>query len=277
MNLNEQILVLDHGYIKYITHCGSDESIIEAARMSTDNGFQGWDKDEALLEYLYSHFHSTPFEMPDLTIEVQAPIMVFREWHRHRTQSYNELSARYTELPDMYYLPSIERIQKQSKLNKQGSDEPFDEATATDIQHQIRNMQRSIRDQYDYLIKSGLAREIARINCPVAQYSRMHAKGNLLNWLKFSTLRMAPGAQWEIRQYAKALALIIKELYPRTYALFEEYSLNGAHFGNRERKLMARLLEKLNTEEIKDLTYSEFGVGSRKSKEFMDKIGVTLA
>ena len=274
MNLAEPIKILDQGYIKYITHCGSDESIIEAARMSTDKGFQGWDKDEALLEYLYSHFHSTPFEMPDLTIEVQAPIMVFREWHRHRTQSFNELSARYTELPNMHYVPSVGRIQRQSQSNKQGSGEVFTEDEAFSVINKIQFGQSFIREDYEEFLTAGVAREIARINCPVSQYSRMRAKANLLNWLKFLGLRMAPGAQWEIRQYANALALIVKELYPKTYALFDEYSLNGAHFGKAELSLISRLLEGMNKEEIKDLVNSKFGSGSRKANEFMQKIGV---
>lgn len=88
--------LFDHGYVKEIEHWGSDERIVEAARMSTNKGFQGWDTDAKLLRYLYEHKHFSPFEMAGMVVEVQAPIFVFREWHRHRTQSYNELSARYT-------------------------------------------------------------------------------------------------------------------------------------------------------------------------------------
>src|SRR5690606_14996334 len=101
--------------LKLIEPWGSDQRIIESARMSTDGAFRGWGTpdepgDEKLLKFLYENDHSTPFEMAGLTIEVQAPIFVFREWHRHRTQSYNELSARHTPLPDLYYMPSLERV-----------------------------------------------------------------------------------------------------------------------------------------------------------------------
>jgi len=121
----------------------------------------------------------------------------------------------------------------------------------------------------------GVAREIARINLPVSQYSRMRAKANLLNWLKFLGLRMAPNAQWEIRQYANEVAKIVQFLYPRTYALFEEYSLKGAHFGATELSLISRLLEGLNKDEIQALVHNKLGADSRKSKEFMQKIGVS--
>jgi thymidylate synthase (FAD) len=109
------ITVLDSGYVDFIESWGSDERIIEAARMSTAKGFNGWGTpeapgDEKLLAYLYNNNHATPFEMAGMVIEVKAPIFVFREWHRHRTQSYNEMSTRYVPLPDENYIPSIERL-----------------------------------------------------------------------------------------------------------------------------------------------------------------------
>jgi thymidylate synthase (FAD) len=254
------IKLLDHGYVNFVESWGSDERIIEAARMSTNKGFQGWgpDKceycnghgvhyeiptdlhgvtkdvactacdgphkpgDEKLLAYLYNNKHMTPFEMAGMVIEVQAPIMVFREWHRHRTQSYNEMSGRYTELPDLYYIPSIDRIQKQSKSNKQGSDEQFDEFNAKCHQSTIFGATRFARDAYEQLLKDGVAREIARLVLPVNQYSRMRASANLRNWLGFLELRMATGAQWEIRQYATIVAQLIQQRFPRTYQLFAE-------------------------------------------------------
>src|SRR5438105_1019122 len=124
------IEILDHGYVRLIESWGSDERIIESARMSTDKGFKGWPEDEKLLRFLWQNKHHTPFEMAGLTIEVQAPLIVFREWHRHRTQSYNEMSGRYTVLPDLYYVPCLERVMngKQSSKNKQGSELGFTEA-----------------------------------------------------------------------------------------------------------------------------------------------------
>jgi thymidylate synthase (FAD) len=191
--------------------------------MSTDKGFKGWPEDEKLLKFLWENKHLTPFEMGGLILEVQAPIFVFREWHRHRTQSYNELSARYTPLPDMYYLPSIERIMngKQAAKNKQSSEAGFTEEQATMLQANLKASYIHSRAIYDFLLEQGVAREIARVIVPVGQYSRMRASANLRNWLAFLTLRQAPGAQWEIRQFANAVSKFVAELFPRTHKLFE--------------------------------------------------------
>lgn len=219
--------VLDHGYVELVESWGSDERIIEAARMSTAKGFQGWGTaeepgDEKLLRFLWTNKHHTPFEMAGLTLEVQAPLFVFREWHRHRTQSYNELSARYTALPDLFYTPSLERVMaaKQSQKNRQGSEGGFALADADYIANQLGFAYTAARRIYEELLEKGVAREIARLVIPVAQYSRMRASANLRNWLAFLTLRQAAGAQWEIRQYANAVGAIVGSLFPRTWELF---------------------------------------------------------
>lgn len=224
--------------------------------MSTDKGFQGWGPnpcpntecvegreprggaiqecltckgkgsisgDEKLLKYLYENKHHTPFEMAGLTLEIQAPIFVFREWHRHRTQSYNELSARYTALPDMFYMPSEERIRmgKQDPKNKQGSSAFSPEwHQMTEVQSTLFDALQDARAAYEKLLELGVAREVARIVIPVAQYSRMRASANLRNWLHFLSLRNHPAAQWEIQQYAKAVTEFVALYFPRTSALY---------------------------------------------------------
>lgn len=219
--------VLDNGYCNLIEIWGSDERIIESARMSTAKGFNGWGTpekpgDEKLLKFLYDHKHMTPFEMAGMTIEVQAPIFVFREWHRHRTQSYNEMSARYTVLPDLYYVPSIDRLMHsaQSQVNKQSSEAGITRELAIVIQDRIVAAQRASRTEYDALISGGVAKEVARGVLPVSQYSRMRASANLRNWLAFMTLRCDPAAQWEIRQYANCVSMLVKENFPRTWELW---------------------------------------------------------
>ena len=179
--------------------------------------------DEKLLAYLYSHKHMTPFEMAGMIIEVQAPIFVFREWHRHRTQSYNELSARYTPLPDLNYVPSVERIMMTGGSNKQaqGSKAVHENEAETFI----RDLTRSYSEaevQYQHALHVGVPKELARLIVPVGRYSRMRASANLRNWLQFLTLRMDAAAQWEIRQYANAVAKLIEGQFPRTYELFSE-------------------------------------------------------
>jgi len=288
MERGHTIKVLDHGYVKLVDYMGSDEAIVEAARMSTGRGFVSWDAykrckrcdqvefepsettlcatdvdvtqgrllhtwrdfprgDLGLLETMYKNKHSTPFEFGELHIEVQAPLMVFREWHRHRTQAYSEFSARYSQMPDLHYLPSEERIQKQSTINLQGSGESFDVEYAGVVVSDLRHEQQLVYDHYNRLVEEGVAKEVARLNTPVSRYSKMRAKTDLRNWLGFLLLRMAPNAQWEIRQYANAVAEMVKVIWPRTYGLFEEYDLHGVHLSKREAAFLRTILSEVGS------------------------------
>lgn len=258
--------ILDNGYLKLIEHWGSDKRIVEAARMSTDKGFLGWIRlvkcpkcgremecenkpaycnnsnvitcvnvemeevhpgDRKLLRYLYSNYHDTPFEMAGLVIEVQAPIMVFREWHRHRTQSYNEMSARYIPLPDVNYLPTVDRCIIVSAKNKQtNSIKDSEELTHESVIQWLEKLNAVYgvcESTYQDGLKRGIPKELARLCVPVGRYSRMRASANLRNWLAFMTLRSDKAAQWEIRQYSLALGNIIAEIYPHVWALFNEW------------------------------------------------------
>jgi len=248
-----RIPVLDHGYLEAIESWGSDERIVEAARMSTGKGFLRWDEgpcpacgtmdeqgpgchacegkgsvrgDVHLLRRLWTMKHATPFEMAGLVIEVQAPIFVFREWHRHRTQSYNEMSARYMPLPNVNYIPSVARLLINSKTNKQAGTvagaEELTEGVAFIFQESLRHIYAEAETLYQQALRAGIPKELARIHLPVGRYSRMRASANLRNWLAFLTLRMDQAAQWEIRQYANAVGEIIAERFPRTWALFTE-------------------------------------------------------
>ena len=257
--------VLDHGYIRLVETWGSDERIVEAARMSTGKGFLGWggdalctkcgrnasavpsqkycgrgdDKDnghswkvvetpgdEKLLAYLYNNKHSTPFEMAGLVIEVKAPIFVFREWHRHRTQSYNEMSARYIPLPDENYVPDISRLldgANTATANKQAQGKGgLSNSDAVLWSERLRQHYANAQQLYADGIDMGVPKELARLPVPVSRYSRMRASANLRNWLGFLTLRMDPAAQWEIRQYANAVGSLIETNFPRTWELFSK-------------------------------------------------------
>lgn len=244
--------ILDHGYIELVESWGSDERVIESARMSTGKGFLRWGPndedhscgrggkplsssdqcaachqgpgDEKLLRFLWENKHATPFEMAGLTVEVQAPIFVFREWHRHRTQSYNEMSARYEPLPDVNYVPAIDRLMLNSKTNKQAGvvkgAEDLTEEMAGVFQFAIMEMYRQQEAIYQAGLKAGVPKELARVHLAVGRYSRMRAHTCLRNWLAFLTLRKDKNAQWEIRQYANALGDIIEDRFPRTWELF---------------------------------------------------------
>lgn len=226
--------VLDFGYVELIESWGSDEAIIEAARMSTSKGFLGWGildtpRDEKLLRYLWVHQHLTPFEMAGATLEIQCPIFVAREIMRHRSLSWNELSARYTELPPLSYIPSAERLMagKQNQKNKQSSGTGFSQSQAEKLQNDIVYVSEITRTMYQELLKVGLSRELARLIIPVNQYTRLRMAGNLRNLLHFLELRMDEAAQWETQQFANAIGIFIAKAFPRTWTLFME-GTNGS-------------------------------------------------
>ena len=118
------ISVLDHGYVRYIDHMGDDERICEAARISYKSPSKGKEQDEKLIEYLWKNKHTSPFEICKITFNIKMPIFVMRQFVRHRMQNLNEVSARYTELPDEFYIP--EKWRKQDTKNKQSSIEAED-------------------------------------------------------------------------------------------------------------------------------------------------------
>ncbi len=268
--------VLDHGYVHYVEHMGTDQTIIEAARMSTGKGFVAWEGydrcegcgnsilglndpvtcdpacngrkitrhergDAGLLEFLYKNQHHTPFEMCELALEFQWPIMVGREAMRHRVFSFNEFSARYAQMPNLHYVPELSRFKKQSTTNKQGSsDEAFDRA---ELMHfEFGDEQQSIYTRYQDSINNGLSKEVARLNTPVSRYSKVRMKGDLRGWLGFLNLRKRPNAQYEMRCFADAAGVIVKELWPRAYALFEEYDLKGVRLSATEAAFVRKMM-----------------------------------
>ncbi len=234
--------LLDHGYVKFIETWGHGEAgegltpdcevgIIEAARQSTGKGFNGWEADRRLLRYLYENKHGTPFEFAGLVIEVQAPLMVFREWHRHRTQSYNEMSGRYTQLPDLYYHAHPENVWERAQRALSPTTKqmaalqgvgPLTEEAMIEWLAEDEDLSVRLEQHYQKGLRIGLPKEIARKKTPLDHYSRMRATANLRNWLAFMTLRCDPHAQWEIREYANAVSEIIKIHFPQVHKLWSE-------------------------------------------------------
>lgn len=223
----EKIDVLDHGYVRLVESMGTDLSIVRAARVSYDASWRvGEDtgSDARLIRYLWRNKHTTPFEAVEFQFEVKAPIFVLRQWHRHRTWSYNELSARYRELPEEFYVPDVNKIGKQSDSHKQarefGSEaDRVEQAVAIE---QIRSTCEHSFRTYQALLKSGVPREIARSVLPVATYSHMFAKVDLHNLLHFLTLRCDAHAQYEIRVYADAMRDLVKSIVPVAMAAWKE-------------------------------------------------------
>jgi len=262
----EKQQVLDHGYVELIESWGSDARVIESARMSTAKGFQGWGPkcracgdafdgperpcpapagrelvdagrgghvfdapgDEKLLKFLWDNAHQTPFEMAGFTIEVKAPIFVFREWHRHRVPfGYNEMSARYTPLPDEHYLPDAADLVARaaaatSNKQAQGNGRTLEAWAARAWLGRLAEAYAHAQRVYADGLALGVPKELARLPVPVARYSCMRATSNLRGWLGFLKLRCAPNAQQEIRLYANAVAGIVKQCFPRTHEVARE-------------------------------------------------------
>lgn len=228
-----QIDVLDHGFVRLVETWGegdarlSEAGIIEAARQSTQGSFRGWENGDArLLRFLHENKHASPFEFAGAVLEVRAPIFVFREWHRHRTQSFNEMSARYAPVPDVHYVPSVDRLMRRDDRNKQAGAvkgaATLDEAGAVWFRSLLERAYADTDTVYQRALAAGVPKELARCIMPVGRYSQMRASANLRNWLGFLALRMDSAAQWEIRQYAGAVHALLSEAFPRVMALFDE-------------------------------------------------------
>ena len=209
--MESTVEVLDHGFVRLVDWMGNDLSISRAARVSYDA--PGRPEDAKLIHYLWKNKHTTPFEAVTFTFEVKAPIFVLRQWHRHRTWAYNELSARYRPLPEEYYVPSLTSIGVQATDNKQARVLEVNERAET-IRDLIREANRRAFGTYKVLLELGTPRELARSVLPVATYSHMFATVNLLNLLKFCTLRSHPHAQFEIRAYSDALLELVQPIVP---------------------------------------------------------------
>lgn len=268
--MGKAIQVLDHGYVKFIEAMGTGEAkewidtrpdfepgIIEAARMSTQGAFRGWEEDQKLLSYLFNSVpaHAGPFEFAEMIVEIQCPLFVRSEWHRHRTQSYNEMSARYAPLPDLNYVPTIDRIMRNAGhlvKNRQAAGiagaDVLTEEVAREWQTDLAVTYQTLETKYQEALQAGVPKELARTLIPVGRYTRFRAKANLRNWLAFMTLRYDPNAQWEIQQYAMHVGGIINEVFPRTWELYRrqrnERAAMNLMWKEMDPKIRDRYLEK---------------------------------
>lgn len=216
--------LLNYGSLELIDFMGDDMSVIRAARVSYAGDLKQvelmGDKEEKLIAYLLKNGHTSPFEHVIFTFHVVCPIFVARQWHRHRTGSYNEISARYTELPEEFFVPALDTIGLQSKSNKQMRNFESNPEGAK-IQHRIELAGAASFDYYRQLISLGCPREIARTVLPVGTYTRFYYTIDLHNVMHFMKLRLHEHAQYEIQVYGQAMLDIIKKLCPVTMAYFE--------------------------------------------------------
>jgi len=226
------IPVLDKGYVRLIDWMGDDAAILEAARISYHSPSKGDEADKKLLSYLWKMKHTSPFEQVKIKFNIKMPIFVMRQYVRHRMQNLNEVSARYTELPNEFYVPKAWR--PQDTKNKQGSIatedwNPLTEAYNGDTKDQmsatelLEEHNKNSYETYQDLLKAGVAREMARMVLPVNIYTEIYTTWDLKNLLHFITLREDSHAQAEIQEYGKAIRSICEKLFPWVMEAFDKH------------------------------------------------------
>ncbi|WP_129409360.1 FAD-dependent thymidylate synthase [Marinitoga lauensis] len=205
---------------------GNDRTAVKAARVSYGKEISNDDKDKKLIYYLMKHKHHSPFEHQVFTFHVKTPIFIARQWMRHRIGSYNEISRRYTtKYAEEFYIPDHIRIQ--DTVNKQGSIKTNDEHMQNKAINIINYTYDYLFETYNKLLEMGVAREMARMILPVGQYTQFYWTVNTRSLMNFLNLRADSHAQWEIQQYAVALAEVFKEKLPWTYEAFMNFEYRG--------------------------------------------------
>jgi len=280
--LGEPFKVLDDGFVRVVDYMGSDQSIVQAARVSYGAGTKKISQDRGLIRYLMRHHHSTPFEMCEIKFHVRVPMDAWRQWIRHRTANVNEYSTRYSIAIDqaVQTLPGEWRFQSTS--NKQGSEGFLDINTGKDLTLEEENLHNSIWNIYNSRIEKGVAREQARKDLPLSTYTEAYWKIDLHNLLHFLRLRMDKHAQLEIRKYAQTIGNeIVKRWVPLAWEAFEDYRMNSNSFSGPEMELLKLISNNQHEHAIEKA--KEFGwvkykehklLGNLERAEFEEKINL---
>ncbi|MBK6290512.1 MAG: FAD-dependent thymidylate synthase [Ignavibacteria bacterium] len=268
--IGKEFPCLDKGFVRLIDVMGDDAAIVQAARVSYGSGTKKVHEDRGLIRYLLRHAHTTPFEMVEFKFHVKLPIFVARQWIRHRTANVNEYSGRYSEMKDEFYVPAPDQVRAQSTSNKQGRSE---DAFAPEESERIRTMMSDTQDklyaEYQELLGTDLAREIARINLPVSNYTEWYWKIDLHNLFHFLRLRIDAHAQYEIRVYGEAMAEIVKAVVPAAWEAFEDYLLHARRFSRKELIALRAMLTTMTPEAS---TLEAAGLKGREAEEFLTKL-----
>lgn len=278
-SLAEEILglyfpVLDHGFVALVDYMGTDSDVERAARVAYRAGTRKVNETRGLIRYLRRHKHTTPSEMVELKFHCSMPIFIARQWIRHRTANVNETSGRYSLLPMLFYMPEREQFAPQSKSNKQGREatddslgKMYDLATAG-----WNTSRQAVQGQYEWMTEADVARELARIDLPLSTYTQWYWKIDLHNLIHFLTLRVDSHAQWEMQQFGRVMAGMMKRVAPLSYEAWMDYDVCGVKFSRAERILLQMMLH--GDTKPGDLTEGDFasvGLSGREIDEFKSK------
>lgn len=295
MKKSVKVKVLDHGYVQLIDKLGTDLTPLEAARMSTDNP-TGVDaiKDDKLRDRLWADKHSSPFEMNVACFELQVPLFVLRQLDRHRTvsisnpseesedystfrkfSSRNEFSGRYSQMPDLYYIPEASRIKKQSTTNKQGSGDGMGPDDQESLRQVIELHTSHARFRYEELVSAGTANEIARLVLPQNQYTKIRIQATMTAWFNLLAERLPVVAQQETREFAKEIARHLKEEWPLCWEVFERHTLYAAKLSSIERVLLGMVIDDPSFAEKLLLKGTQMGLSEAAIKALQQKVTPT--
>ena len=194
------IPVLDDGFVRAVDYMGSDDSIVQAARVSYGEGTKRVREDRALIRYLMRHRHTTPFEMCVIKFHVRVPMDCWRQWIRHRTASVNEYSTRYSIAIDATQQTEEHAWRRQSISNRQGGSDYISPKIGKSLSEGERRLQSYCREVYQERLSQGVAREQARKDLPLSTYTEAYWTIDLHNLFHFLELRTAANAQLEIRK-----------------------------------------------------------------------------
>lgn len=277
--------VLDDGFIRVVDYMGSDESIVQAARVSYGKGTKKVSEDRGLIRYLMRHHHTTPFEMCEIKLHLRVPMDTWRQWIRHRTANVNEYSTRYSIAIDASQKTPESQWRMQAKDNKQGSEGFFPGEIGSKLSDRENELQNFAREIYQERLSLGVAREQARKDLPLSTYTEAYWKIDLQNLLHFLALRMESHAQFEIRSYANVIGNeIVKRWCPVAWEAFQDYRMNALSFSKQEIEVLGRIYAGDNDNAVK--LADQFGwlkiIDNRFSKniermefeEKLDRLGI---
>jgi len=277
--LAQAIPVLDHGFIRVVDYMGDDAAVVQSARVSYGRGTKAANEDRGLIRYLMRHRHSTPFEMCEIKYHIKLPIFIARQWIRHRTANVNEYSARYSVLDREFYVPQPDQLAAQSSDNRQGRGAVLEGAEAERVLRLLRDDATQTYDHYLEMLnedeagqpldasRSGLARELARMNLTLNTYTQWYWKTDLHNLLHFLSLRADAHAQYEIRVYAEAMLKTVQAWVPHCYEAFADYRMGAVTMSAQMLSIVRRML----AGEVVEQAGS--GLSKREWRELMETLG----
>lgn len=257
------IKVHKHGFVRLVEVMGTDDAIVQAARVSYGEGTKSVSNDRALIRYLIRHRHTSPIEMCEVKFHIKLPIFVMRQLVRHRTASINEYSGRYSIMSDDFYIPEFEYLKPQSQTNKQGREGSFSETIQNHLISIIDEVTTLAKDKYKILLQRDLARELARIILPVNNYTECYWKLNLHNLFHFLKLRLDDHAQKEIQDFSNVIWQLVQPRFPIACEAFDDYIRYGYNLSRMEVLALKDLLQDKFVDDP-----NHYGMSKREHKEF---------